>query len=93
MFNSQAWHEALVGQKTETDFWNSIAPELGLSSPEEVYSFRSRYRADERLNPGIVDVLKKLRGRYRLAVLSNHPPGLKQWLEEWRLLELESRVY
>ena len=32
-------------------------------------------------------------GRYKLAVLSNSPPGLGRWLNEWKLLDLFDTVF
>ena len=32
-----------------------------------------------------MNILKLLVKCYRLAIVSNHPPGLKQWLKEWEI--------
>ena len=86
MFDSEAWQEALVGRKTVEEFWHEIGPELGLNSVDEVDAFRHRYRADEEINQGVLDLIHRLHGNYKLAVLSNSPPGLAQWLAEWNVL-------
>jgi putative hydrolase of the HAD superfamily len=86
MFDSQAWQDALVGRKTVEEFWHEISPELGLNSVKEVDAFRHRYRADEEINQGVLDLISRLHGHYKLAVLSNSPPGLAQWLAEWNVL-------
>ena len=93
MFDSQAWQEALIGRKTEDEFWQVIGPKLGLNSAKEVDTFRHRYRADERINADVLNILKSLHGHYKLAVLSNSPPGLKGWLTEWGLLDLFDVVF
>ncbi len=87
MFNSREWHEALVGRKTSQQFWHAIGPELGLDSGEKIDAFRNRYQADEAVNRGVLKVIHQLHGLYKLAVLSNSPPGLGQWLDEWGMLE------
>ena len=86
MFDSEAWQEALVGRKTAEEFWYEIGPELGLNSGDEVDTFRHRYHADEAINEGVLKLIRRLHGNYKLAVLSNSPPGLAQWLAEWNVL-------
>ena len=93
MFDSQAWQDALVGRKTVEEFWHEIGPELGLNSVKEVDAFRHRYRADEEINEGVLDLISRLRGNYKLAVLSNAPPGLAHWLADWKLLNFFEVVF
>jgi len=93
MFDSQAWQKALVGRKTVEEFWYEIGPELGLNSHEEIDAFRNRYWADENINANVLKLIQKLHGHYRLAVLSNAPPGLSQWLADWRILDFFDLVF
>lgn len=93
MFDSQAWQDALVGRKTVEEFWHEIGPELGLNSVKEVDAFRHRYRADEEINEGVLDLISRLHGNYKLAVLSNSPPGLAHWLADWKLLNFFEVVF
>ncbi len=93
MFGSDAWKEALVGRKTAEGFWTAIGPELGLNSAEEVDGFRRRYHADEAINPGVAELIHFLCDRYKLAVLSNSPPGLANWLADWNMRDLFDVVF
>ena len=93
MFGSPAWQDALVGRRTAKEFWHAIGPELGLHTPEAVDEFRHRYHADEAINEGVLDLIRQLYGRYKLAVLSNSPPGLAQWLVDWEMLDLFDVVF
>jgi putative hydrolase of the HAD superfamily len=93
MFDSEAWQDALVGRKTAEEFWHTIGPELGLNSVNKVDTFRHRYRADEEINEGVLDVISRLHGNYKLAVLSNSPPGLAHWLADWKLLDFFEVVF
>jgi len=93
MFDSQAWQDALVGRKTAEGFWQTIGPELGLKNPAEIDAFRRRYHADEAINHGVVNLLRRFYGRYQLAVLSNNPPGLDQWLHDWGIRDLFDVVF
>ena len=88
MFESNAWQDALVGRKTMEAFWHAIGPELGLDSPKEIELFRHRYRNDERINEDVLHLIQQLRGQYKLAVLSNSPPDLTQWLADWSMIDL-----
>lgn len=93
MFDSEAWQKALVGHKTAEEFWYEIGPELGLVSTNEVDAFRHRYRADEEINEGVLNLISRLHGNYKLAILSNSPPGLSQWLADWNLLNFFDVVF
>jgi putative hydrolase of the HAD superfamily len=93
MFDSEAWQDALVGRKTVEEFWHEIGPELGLNSVDEVDAVRHRYRADEEINQGVLDLIHRLHGNYKLAVLSNSPPGLSKWLADWNMLNFFKVVF
>jgi putative hydrolase of the HAD superfamily len=88
MFGSDIWTDVLVGRRTADDYWREIGPALGLHSDEALAAFRSRYHADESINGGVLDLMQRLFGRYKLAVLSNAPPGLTGWLADWQILDL-----
>jgi len=93
MFDSKAWEDALIGGKTVEEFWQEIGPQLNLNTRTAIDAFRCRYHADEAVNHSVVDLLQRLHGRYKLAVLSNSPPGLSQWLADWNLLDLFDTVF
>ena len=88
MFGSPVWQEVLTGRKTAEDYWREIGPTLGLHTPEEIHAFRRRYRADEAVNAGVLELIHRLHGHYKLAVLSNSPSGLARWLADWEILDL-----
>ena len=93
MFESQAWREALLGDKSFEEFWIAIGPAIGLDTAEAIHAFRSRYMADEAVNRKVLQLIQRLHGRYKLGVLSNSPPGLAQWLREWGILDLFDVVF
>lgn len=93
MFSSPLWEEALLGRKTAKEFWYSIGSELGLKSHDEIDEFRRRYHSDESINKEVLNFIQKLHGRYKLAVLSNSPPGLDRWLADWGILELFDVIF
>ncbi len=87
MFGSEAWQEVLVGRITSDEYWGRIGPLLGLHTPEAIAAFRRQYHADEAVNDGVLDIIRRLHGRWKLAVLSNAPPGLADWLADWEILD------
>ncbi len=95
MFGSQAWQDTLVGRKTAQEFWHTIGPQLNLHTPAAIDEFRRRYHADEAINADVLSLIRRLRleGRYKLAVLSNAPPNLSQWLADWDILDLFDVVF
>ena len=93
MFDSPAWQDALVGRLTMQDFWVVIGPSLGLTTQRQIDAFRRRYYRDESVNPAVLSLIRRLHGDYRLAVLSNHPPGLDQWLRDWGIRDLFDVLY
>ena len=93
MFESRAWQDALVGKLTAEEFWYAIGPELGLDTREEIDAFRRRYYNDESINQDVLSLIKNLNGRFKLAVLSNHPRGLVDWLDDWGIRHFFDVVY
>ena len=93
MFESQAWQDALVGRISEREFWYAIGPALGLESGRKIDEFRKRYHADEAIDTGVLNLIRQLHGDYKLAILSNNPPGLADWLSDWEIFDLFDEVY
>lgn len=93
MFRSQVWRDALIGRITAKEFWYAIGPELGLETCEKIEDFRRRYHADESINDGVLNLIRQLHGQYKLAVLSNSPTGLDEWLADWDMLDLFDVVF
>lgn len=90
---SPEWRDALLGRMTLDGFWEAVGPKLGLRTSEEISRFRRRFEADEAPNQAVVGLILRLRGRCRLAVLSNSPPGLSRWLEKWGILDCFDVVF
>ncbi len=93
MFDSRAWQDTLLGRLTEAQYWKAVGPELGLNGQREIDSFRRRYRRDEAINSNVVNLIRRLHGRLKTAVFSNAPPGLEEWLIDWKIRELFDVVF
>jgi HAD superfamily hydrolase (TIGR01509 family) len=93
MFDSPAWQDALCGRLTMTAYWQAVGPRLGLTTPPAIDAFRRRYYNDEAANEEVLAIVRRLHGDCRLAILSNHPPGLGRWLRDWGIDCLFDVVY
>jgi epoxide hydrolase-like predicted phosphatase len=93
MFNSRAWKDALIGRISEAEFWAAVGPQLGLNTADAIDAFRRRYRSDEAVNEDILSVIRQLHGCFKLAVLSNSPAGLADWLTRWNMDQLFDVVF
>jgi FMN phosphatase YigB (HAD superfamily) len=54
---------------------------LGLPDREAVQQFYREYYASDGLHPGVVAAVRSLRGRYRVALLTNAFPGHAESLQ------------
>ncbi|MEE4113480.1 MAG: HAD family phosphatase [Desulfobacteraceae bacterium] len=93
MFDGPAWQDALMGRLTMQAYWRAIGPSLGLARQRQIDAFQRRYYGDESVNPDVLGLIRSLHGNFGLAVLSNHPPGLDQWLIDWGIRDLFDVVY
>jgi epoxide hydrolase-like predicted phosphatase len=93
MFDSPLWEQAIIGEITMEEYWQAIGPALNLTSASEVSSFQQRYYDDERINMDVVHLLQRLHDRYMMAILSNHPAGLLNWLDDWEIAEFFEVVF
>ena len=92
MFDSPLWEQALIGKLEMAQFWRLIGSQLNLDTASKVEAFRRRYYEDETINTEMLDLIRSLTGSYRLGIVSNHPPGLEEWLRKWQILELFDTV-
>jgi putative hydrolase of the HAD superfamily len=93
MFACSDWEDALLGRKTMAEYWTAVGPRLGLNSPELIEAFRRRYYGDEKINAHVVELIRRLAGRCKLAICSNFPSGLDAWLAEWEIDNLFEVVF
>ena len=92
MFDSVLWQKTLIGELRMEEFWQAIGPQPNLYSADSIDAFRRRYYSDEKINQEVVDLIASLSGRYLLGIVSNHPPGLEEWLRLWQISELFDTV-
>jgi putative hydrolase of the HAD superfamily len=88
LYESEAWALAEVGKISTADYWRLTAPKLGLNSKEELEDFLRGYFAKERLDKGVVELAKRLKKRYKVALLSNASDVLEDALRSYGISDL-----
>jgi epoxide hydrolase-like predicted phosphatase len=71
LWRSDDWRQAEVGAISDEEYWRRAAPKLGIHSPEDLRAFRRAVYADVTPDPRMVNLIRGLRGHYRLGLLSN----------------------
>jgi epoxide hydrolase-like predicted phosphatase len=72
LFESEASQLWMTGQQDWDDFWTAVLEPRGIKDPDEKRVFAEEVFADhEILHPEMAKLLKELKGKYKLAVLSN----------------------
>lgn len=80
VFNSELGRKAQRGEIAETERWNHLVDELGITL-EEVPAVREAFFGGDFLDQELVAYLRRLRPRYRLGVISNAMDGTRQFIE------------
>lgn len=81
-YDSDAWRLARVGQITDQEFWDRNLTPFGITDPAAQEEFAERTFAHKEVNPAMRALLDDLRGRLRLAIISNATKTLEAILEE-----------
>jgi len=72
LFDGEASRGWMTGQLTWDEFWTQVLAPRGITDPAEVEAFSSTiFNGTKHVNPEMIEILFALRGRYKLAVLSN----------------------
>ncbi len=69
------WKLLEVGAISQEEYDAHLMRVLGLPDREAVQRFYREFYADDGLHPGVVAAIRSLRGRYRVALLTNAFPG------------------
>jgi len=78
----KVWHQLEAGAITNDDFVQQVADRLGLPDAEAALRFVSEFYASDRFNPEVAAVTRALRGRYKVALLTNTLPGQDKLIRE-----------
>jgi putative hydrolase of the HAD superfamily len=84
LFGGETARRWFMGEIDQDQFWQETLEPHGLADSETAVAFgQELFQSVNRVHPAMIDLLRKLRGRYKLAVLSN-----ASWTEE----ELSERL-
>lgn len=82
VWGGEDWELAQIGRISYEEYWRRVGTALGFSTPQEITDFRREYFSGDRLDQELVSLIKELRPRYRVGLLSNAPDKLETWLED-----------
>jgi len=75
------WKLLEMGAISQEEYDHHLMRALGLPDREAVQQFYREYYASDGLHPGVVAAVRSLRGRYRVALLTNAFPGHAESLQ------------
>ncbi len=76
VFDTEESRLAEVGRLSSEERWRRVTSRLGLNSPQERESFSRQFFGGETLDSELVDYVRRLRGRFKTALLSNASDSL-----------------
>jgi len=76
------WKQLEIGAISPEAFDEHVAQGLGLPDREAVHQFYRAYYADDHLDHRVLDAAQALRGRYRVALLTNAFPDHARLVQE-----------
>jgi putative hydrolase of the HAD superfamily len=82
LWRSPECRQAEVGKISQEEYWQRIAPRLGLQSSEAVRAFRHEVYGGISADAQMVGLVRRLRRRYRTGLLSNASAREPDWLVE-----------
>jgi epoxide hydrolase-like predicted phosphatase len=71
LWRSPDWRLAEKGIIDDQEYWRRIAPRLNLHTPEAIDSLQQEIYGGVQADPCMVDLVRRLHGRYRTGLLSN----------------------
>jgi epoxide hydrolase-like predicted phosphatase len=76
------WQLAEIGAITYEEYWQRVGATLGLTTSEQISAFRQEYFSQDHLDQELIDLIRRLRSRYKIGLLSNAPDRLGYWLKD-----------
>lgn len=70
VFDSEAAERAILGEIPEEELWQDVGRRLGLSA-NQLASFRLDFWKSEMLDPELIRLVRTLRPRYKVGIISN----------------------
>jgi epoxide hydrolase-like predicted phosphatase len=87
VFNSPSAIQATLGRISAEQHWNVLGQSLNLP-PDEMSEVQRGFWGGDRVDEDLVDYIRSLRPKYRIALLSNAWSNLRQDLDQrWKIAE------
>jgi epoxide hydrolase-like predicted phosphatase len=80
VFDSEESQLEQLGRMPANARWRGLAQDLGLQSQEEVLAFQTEFFSADALDAELIAYLRRMRGPYKTALLSNAWANLEEWL-------------
>ncbi len=87
LWESENWQRVKRGHITDSDFWRGMLPAFGLEA-DDWPTGPLAFLVQETLDPIMVGLVQRLRGRYQLALLSNATPAYETRWRSFGLYDL-----
>ena len=87
LWESEHWQRVKRGHITDSDFWRGMLPAFGLD-PDDLPTGPLAFLVQETVDPMMVGIVQRLRGRYQLALLSNATPAYETRWRSFGLYDL-----
>ena len=84
VLNSEMGHRAQRGEITDDELWAWVGDHLNLG--DELEAFRRDFWRGDAVDAGLVELVKRLNGRYQMAIISNATDALLDSLDNYELL-------
>jgi HAD superfamily hydrolase (TIGR01509 family) len=91
MLRPPSFPQALRGQITEEQLWRDVAQSIG-DDPTQWSLIADTFYSSVRVNEALADFLRSLRPRYRTAILSNAPDGMRAQIQRFHLDQVVEEV-
>lgn len=84
---SRSWKQAQSGIITDAEYWADVAAQLGINETD-LAEFRHDYFSGDQLDVEMVAFIRQMRPRFKMALLSNASPQLRELLEKLNVADL-----
>jgi len=84
------WSQLEVGAITNDEYIQGVADRLGFPSAEAADRFTDQFYAVVRIDPAVIAAVRALRGRYKVALLTNAWPGADEVIWEKHRLDVHA---
>lgn len=81
VFGCTASRKATLGQGSSESIWQEVQARFQLS-PQQARALANDFFAEDRLDPVLLDVLRQLRPFYRIGMITNAWPEVREILED-----------